>query len=237
MATLAFSPSLIKRSLWTLREGLIWAIAKRLESDRERLVVVADRGFAASHFFCWLTHPKVRLHFVVRVPAKVYVQWAGFQTLLSSLAVERGCWIWLPQLRYGPKKALLNVLIVWRPECKEPWILASSLEETHTIYRLYRQRTRIEALFKDAKGYFDLEDCHLRTGARITTLCFMLAVTLWWLALVVPTSPQWRAQVRLRGKLSWLRQALEWLRELLYKTLYQHPPNLPLPSLVVRESG
>lgn len=237
VAAVAFSPALIRRSLWTLREGLIWAVAKKLEAHQERLVVVADRGFAASHFFRWLTHPKVRLHFVVRVSAKVYVQWEGFKTLLSSLDVEPGCWLWLPRLRYGPKRALLNVLIVWRHGCKEPWILAASLDDPRAIYRLYRQRMRIEALFKDAKGYFRLEECQLQTGARISTLCFVLSVALWWLALVVPTSPHWHAQMRLRGKLSWLRQALEWLQQMMLSAFLDDPPELALPLLEVSRSG
>lgn len=237
VAALAFSPTLIKRSLWTLREGLLWAIAKELGEHKQRLVVIGDRGFAASHFFRWLRHPKVNLHFVVRVTAKVYVQWAGFQTLLSSLEVEPGCWIWLPKVQYGPKRVRANVLIVWRQGCKEPWILVSSLEDPTLIYRLYRQRMRIEALFKDAKGYFHLEDCQLQTGSRVSTLCFVLCVALWWLALTVPTSPHWHAQVRLRGKLSWLRQALEWLQQVMLTAFLEDPPQLPLILPEIKQSG
>jgi prepilin-type processing-associated H-X9-DG protein len=77
------------------------------------------------------------------------------------------------------------------------------------IYRLYRHR--IEALSRDAKGYFRPEECQVQTGARLSTL----SLALWWLALVVPSSPQWHSQVRLRGRLSWLRQALEWLQPMI----------------------
>jgi hypothetical protein len=111
VAALSFSRSPITRSLWTLRGGLIWALAKELGAHRGRLVVV-DRGFGASCFFRWCRHLKVRLHFVVRVPAKVYVQWEGSKALLSSLEPEPGCWVWLPQLRHGLERALHNVLIV-----------------------------------------------------------------------------------------------------------------------------
>jgi hypothetical protein len=50
IACLAFSPSLIKRSLWALRQGLIWRLYQALGDHRDRVVVVADRGFAPSHF-------------------------------------------------------------------------------------------------------------------------------------------------------------------------------------------
>jgi hypothetical protein len=88
VACLALSPSLIKRSLWALREGLIWRLHQGLGEHGKRMVVVADRAFAASHFFRWLKAAKV--HFVVRVPAKLYVQWPEFKALLSQLEIKPG---------------------------------------------------------------------------------------------------------------------------------------------------
>jgi len=69
VACLAFSPSLIRRSLWALREGLIWRLFQGLGEEGKRMVVVADRAFAASPFFRWLKAAKVQ--FLVRVPVKV----------------------------------------------------------------------------------------------------------------------------------------------------------------------
>jgi hypothetical protein len=127
VACLAFSPSLIKRSLWALREGLIWCLYQALGEERHRMVVVADRGFAASHFFRWLR--RARVHFVVRVPAKVYVQWHGFKALLSQLELKPGCRHWLPELQYGPKKAPLNILVYGGAGPHSPgcWLLSSTM--------------------------------------------------------------------------------------------------------------
>jgi hypothetical protein len=229
IACLAFSPSLIKRSLWALREGMIWRLYQALGEDRDRMVVVADRGFAASHFFRWLRRAKV--HFVVRVPAKVYVQWPGFKALLSQIELKPGCAHFWPGVRYGPKQAHLNLLVVWRRDCKVPWLLASSLDDPKEILRLYRLRMRIEAFFKDGKEHFDLELCRLQTGARICAFCFALSLAFWWLAFYAPLPPNWEAQVRIRGKLSWLTLAFEWLDALLLQYLLDlFPDDVLIPS-------
>lgn len=224
VACIAFSASQIKRSLWTLREGLIKCLYDALGEHASRMVVVADRGFAASHFFRRLRRAKV--HFVVRVPAKVYVQWAGLRALLSQLDLRPGCRHWLPDLRYGPKQARLNVLIVWQRNSRQPWLLASSLDDPQQIYELYRLRMRIEAFFKDGKQHFELERCQLQTGARISTLAFTLCLALWWLALEAPLPPNWESQVRTRGKLSWLTLAIKWIESLALTSLLLSPPLL-----------
>lgn len=235
IACLAFSPSLIKRSLWALREGLIWRLFQALGEDGNRMVLVADRGFAASHFFRWLKKAKVQ--FVARVPAKVYVQWPGFKALLSQIELKPGGHHFWCGVRYGPKKAQLNLLVLWRRDCTEPWMLASSLDDPNEILRLYRLRMRIEAFFKDGKQHFDLERCRLQTGARICTFCFALSLAFWWLALQTPLPPNWEAQVRIRGKLSWLTLAFEWLDSLVLEHLLQVLPALPTPHTEARETG
>jgi len=235
IACLAFCPSLIKRSLWALGEGMIWRLYQALGEDRDRLVVVADRGFAASHFFRWLCRAKV--HFVVRVPAKAYVQWPGIKALLSHIELKPGCAHFWPGVRYGPKKAHLNLLVVWRRDCQEPWLLASSVDDPKEILRLYGLKMRIEAFFKDGKEHFHLELCRLHTGARICAFCFALSLAFWWLALCASLPPDWEAQVRIRGKLSWLTLALECLDSLALQWLFHAFPDLPIPLSQVTQSG
>jgi len=127
VAAVGYRPERVKRRIWALRQGLIWCLYESLHEQCHRMVMVADRAFAASHCFRWLRC--YRIHFVVRVPAKVYVQWSGLKALLSSLELHPGCHHWLPALRYGPQQARLNVLVVWRRDCAEPWLLATSLDD------------------------------------------------------------------------------------------------------------
>lgn len=140
-----------------LREGLIWRLLQALGEEAKRLVIVADRAFAASHFFRWLKQAKV--HFVVRASAKVYVQWPGFKALLSQTELKPGCRRFLSTVRYGPKQAHLNLLAVWCRDCQEPWLLASSLDDPKEIRPLYGLRMRIEAFFRDGKGSASLWSC------------------------------------------------------------------------------
>jgi len=96
---------------------------------------------------------------------------------------------------------------------------------------------RIEAFFKDGKEHFDLERCRLQTGARICAFCFVLSLAFWWLALQAPLPPNWEAQVRIRGKRSWLTLALEWLDSLALQWLFDAFPDLSIPQRQVRQSG
>jgi len=235
VAAVAYSPASLKRSIWALRQGLIWCLHQGLGLQAPRMVVVADRAFAASHCFRWLGQQHI--HFVVRVPAKVYVQWSGWKALLSSLDLRPGRRQWLPDLRYGPRHATLNLLVVWRRDCAQPWLLATSLEDPKEVLRLYRLRMRIEAFFKDSKGRFALESCRLRTGARISTFCFALLLAFWWLALCLPLPPDWEIQVRIRGKLSWLSLALERLDGLLTELLLDHLADTLTPPQELHQSG
>jgi hypothetical protein len=235
VAGLAFSPTLIRHSLFKLREGLIWRLYRGLGEERKRMVIVADRAFAASHFFRWLT--QVKIHFVVRVPAKVYVHWPGFKALLSQLDLRPGHSHFWVGLHYGPKHAPLNLLAVWRRDCKEPWLLASSLEDPKEILRLYGLRMRIEAFFKDGKQQFALESCRLHTGARLCAFCFALSLAFWWLAWEVPLPPNWESQVRLRGQLSWLTLALEWLTNLAWEPLLNNELDPPTILAEASQSG
>lgn len=235
VAAVGYRPAQVKHSIWTLRQGLIWCLYESLQEQRHRMVIVADRAFAASHCFRWLR--RYRIHFVVRVPAKVYVQWSGLKALLSSLELHPGCHHWLPALRYGPQQARLNVLVVWRRDCAEPWLLATSLEDPTQVLALYRLRMRIEAFFKDSKTRFALESCRLRTGARISTFCFAVLLAFWWLATRLPLPPEWERQVRTRGKLSWLSLALELLDSRLLELLLLHLPDPPTLYQEVHQSG
>jgi hypothetical protein len=55
--------------------------------------------------------------------------------------------------------------------------------------------------------------------------------------LQAPLPPNWEAQVRLRGKLSWLTLAFEWLTELAPQSLFDAFPDLPTTHPQVRQTG
>lgn len=212
LALYAYHPKLLKRSLWSIREGLLSVILEALpRHDRTRLLLVADRGYAASHFFRRLLRSEVS--FVIRVPRRVLVYMSHGRYRLEELAADLnvGDRIFLEGVRYGPAKTKLNLVLWWKADQQEPWLLATTLSDARQACDQYRLRMRIEELFKDLKGTFALERCQCRTLNRITRLALFALAAFWALALLVRYPIAWTRYVTARGKLSFISLALEWL--------------------------
>jgi len=212
LALHAYSPQLLAKSVWSLREGLLAALLAALAPQaRNRLLLVADRGFAASHFFRRLL--AARVSFVIRVPRRVLLHMTHGEYCLETLAadLEQGDCHFLRGVRYGPMRARLNVLLWWHAGQPEPWLLATTLDDPRQVRRYYRLRMGVEEMFKDLKGRFCLEACQLQTLNRITRVCLFLLLALWALALLVRYPACWPRFVTTRGVLSFLSLSLEWL--------------------------
>jgi hypothetical protein len=212
LALYAYNARSIKRSVWILREGLIALIRQSLPPEqRSRLLLIADRGYAASHFFRRLI--RARVQFVIRVPRRVLLYMAHQTHRLEHLAADLkpGDCIFLTDISYGPAKATLNLLLWWEADQQEPWLLATTLTSAVEARRSYKQRMQIEELFKDLKGCFALEACRCTTLDRITRMALFLLISLWALALLVRYPAQFVRFITARGKLSFLSLALEWL--------------------------
>lgn len=212
LAIYAYAPPVLKKSLWAIREGLVSVIRDALPpADRQRLLLIGDRGYAASHFFRRLL--RAQIAFVIRVPRTVLVHMACGSHSLQTLAadLEPGQHHLLRQVQYGPVRARLNVVLWWQADQPEPWILATTLESAREARDYYRQRMGIEELFKDLKGRFALEACQLQTLNRITRACMFLSLALWALALLVRYGAGWQRFITARGALSFVSLALEWI--------------------------
>ena len=212
LALYAYCPQLLKKSLWAIREGLLVLMLEALPpSAQSRLLLVADRGYAASHFFRRLLARRVS--FVIRVPRRVLLRMAHARYRLETLAADLkpGDCVFLTEVEYGPARARLNVLLWWEQDQLEPWLLATTLPTAQQARHYYRLRMGVEELFKDLKQYFRLEACQLQTLNRITRVCLFLILALWALALLVRYPSRWSRFVTARGALSFLSLALEWL--------------------------
>jgi len=212
LALYAYQYGKIKKSLWAYREGLLRVIRESLsDSQRSRLLLIADRGYAASAFFRRLV--KEQIAFAIRVPRRVLFSMAHQQYRLEFLAAElnHGDCYFLTDVRYGPAKAKLNLLLWWEPEQPEPWLIATTLSSAEETKRYYRLRMGIEEMFKDLKHTFALESCQCRSTDRITRLGLFALVSFWALALLVRYPAPWVRYITARGALSFLTLALEWL--------------------------
>jgi IS4 transposase len=212
LALYAYSCPKIKKSLWAYREGLLSVIWNALPAaERGRLLLIADRGYAASAFFGRLL--KARIHFAIRVPRRVLLSMAHQRFHLEFLAAElnHGDCYFLKDVLYGPAKSKVNLLLWWEAEQPEPWLIATTLSSAAETKRYYRLRMGIEEMFKDLKTSFALESSQCQSADRITRLGLFALVGFWALALLVRFSQNWVRYVTARGALSFLTLALEWL--------------------------
>ncbi len=212
LALYAYHFTKIKKSLWAYREGMLSVIWGALpDEQRARLLLIADRGYAASAFFRRLV--KARINFAIRVPRKVLIYVGQQQLKLEFLAAElnHGDSHFLTDVLYGPAKAKVNLLLWWEPEQPEPWLIATTLPTAAQTKHYYRLRMGIEEMFKDLKSSFALESCQCRSTDRITRLGLFALVSLWALALLVRYPENWVRYATARGALSFLTLALEWL--------------------------
>jgi len=150
LALYPYVPERIKHSLWKLREGVLATALQRLQpAQRARVLLIADRGYAASRFFVRLL--RFRIAFVIRVPRRVLLHMAYGSESLERLAadLQLGQRIFLRDVYYGPARARLNVVLWWPADQPEPWLLATTLESAKEARNYYRQRMGIEELFKD----------------------------------------------------------------------------------------
>jgi hypothetical protein len=118
-----------------------------------RGVVVADRGFARASLFCRLGD--LKRDFDIRFDASTWLHLpdgtAGPAEEVAPVRPGQRCW--LPEAAYGKEERVpVAVLAVWDPSQKEPWYLATSLQDPDTTETLYRWRMRIECGNRDEKS-------------------------------------------------------------------------------------
>jgi hypothetical protein len=98
---------------------------------------------------------------------------------------------------------------------QEPWFLATTEARAARAVAIYRQRMRIEAEFRDLKGPFGLDELAAWQDAeRLARFLAWVAVYEWWLAFLwlVHRLQEWRPQVEVRGRLSWITITRAWLQ-------------------------
>ena len=90
---------------------------------------------------------------------------------------------WLPCCRLTAKYAYhVNLLAYWRSGEKEPWLLATNLDDPQAVLRCYRRRMWIEEMFGDLKGHgFDIESTQLRHFLRLSRLMLAVVLLYFWL--------------------------------------------------------
>lgn len=174
-------------------------------------VVVADREFARAAFFRFLK--RQRLHFVIRVDAETWVMHSSYSGAMGQLGLRPGQSRWLPRAAYGKEeREPINLLAVWGRGSKEPWLLASDLDDPRLIAQFYRKRMKIEHGFRDWKHHLRLKGTiQVQKAAHLERLLVGVIVVYWYLCLlgVRLNHPAHRAAVACGRRLSHFLLAVE----------------------------
>jgi hypothetical protein len=117
-------------------------------------------------------------------------------------------------------------LVAWQGEGHAaPWFVITSETEAPLVIRMYRQRMQIECEFRDLKGPLGLDAlARWQDQERVARFLAWMAIYewrlayLWLLHRLVTYQQQWQ----IRGTLSWIRIAREWLAYRL-RTATFHP--------------
>jgi hypothetical protein len=234
-----------QRSQNQLEQDAILAVVRALP-EGVRPAVLADRGFARASFFAWLNARG--LGYVVRLNKRTCLTESdGRRWKPGEEGTQPGWLEWAPDVRYAlyhgrPTEVVLSVALCWkvprsrarnsrRKPPREPWYLATSLEDAKTAASWYWQRGWIEQSFKDAKSLFGLARVQVGCPERLCRLLMALTVALSWLSLMglpeVGAMPRrWHAAVPQRGRASITSLVLALLDQ-----LGDLPPScLPRPS-------
>jgi hypothetical protein len=160
----------------------LWSFA----TPNQNIVVVADRGFARASLFRWfLNHQR---QFVIRFDADTWLRLPDGRVGATKqvIPIRPGERRWIPHALYAQEEQVpVALLAVWDVSEKEPWYLATSLDNDRATETCYRWRMRIEAGNRDDKTGVILRqggDHHKLTSVLHLHRLLLVNLCLHWLA-------------------------------------------------------
>lgn len=179
-----------------------------------QMVLIADAEFASGRFFQFLKRRKVR--FVIRVDAQTWVLSPEHRGPMGNLSIKPGGKrLWLKNVLYSKEhQEPVNLLAIWGEGYKEPWFLATNLDDPNLAEQFYRKRMKIEQGFRDWKHHLRLKGTlRVERAQRAEHLIMAVALLYWFISLIGTRldTPYQRAKVSYWGKTSFFVTGLELL--------------------------
>lgn len=148
-------------------------------------VIVADREFASAAFFRFLK--KQSTSFAIRVDAETHLLHPDYSGPMGAMGLKPGSRrVWLEGALYGKEeREPVNLLAVWEVGQKEPWFIASDLDDPKLVERLYRKRMKIEHGYRDWKHHLRLKGtAKVESAGQLAGLILGVVVLYWYLCLL-----------------------------------------------------
>ena len=147
-------------------------------------VLVADREFARASLFRFVK--SLKRHFVIRVDAQTWIRHGDYYGALEHMGLRPGDGPrWLPGALYGKsEQEPVSILAIWKEGNREPWFLATNLNEADAVFAQYHQRMKIEHQFRDWKHHLRLKGTLIVKRVDLAKgLMTVIAVSYWLIAL------------------------------------------------------
>lgn len=202
-------------------EAALQGLGEHLPGSRSRYVLIMDRGFPSNRLVARLQRDGWR--FVLRVKSNWRMEHPEHTGLMRD-AVPSGlvgpAARLLTQARLGyhekgcDRRSQANVVFFHGKGHAEPWFLVTSETDATAAVALYRRRMQIEQEFRDLKGPFGLDGlAQWHDLDRVACFLAWVAVYEWRLAYlwVEHHLTTFSEHLRVRGRLSWIRTAREWI--------------------------
>jgi len=166
---------------------------------RDRVVILADRGFAKHDL--WDLIKDMKAHWAIRVPRDRHIRVDGEWIELRHLGLNPGQTKILREvegLQEEPRKINLAIRRLPTGEAKDPeddtWYIATDAQDIPLALSWYSERFQIEEMFRDLKSRLHMDKHQLRTEQSVGKM--MLVVALAYL-IVLEDGTQWRGRLDL----------------------------------------
>jgi len=185
--------------------------------EGSQVVLLGDSAFRPGDLLYWLREHQ--WGYVIRQRKEVNIRYPnGNWFPIEQITIQKGetvavGWVWIARTNpFG----LTWLVLHWRPNEDEPWILVSHQAGERIALRWYAKRMWIEELIGDLKRHgFDLAATHLGSTARIENLLLGLAIAYVWLisigSWVVKQGTRYQVDRRERRDKSYFRLGWDWV--------------------------
>ena len=165
------------------KQRALLGYVRRLTPNGARVLVVGDSEFGAITTLKQLE--EWGFYYVMRQKSSHLVRSSQQQQWrqLGELIERRGEKVWLEGALLSRLHAhQTNLVLYWKKDEKEPWLLATNLPSSREALSSYKKRMWIEGMFSDFKGQgFDLESTRLRRLGKLSRLTLAVAMLYVWL--------------------------------------------------------
>lgn len=205
---------------------------------RDRVVILADRGFAKRDL--WDLIKDMKAHWAIRVPRDRHIRVDGEWIELRHLGLNPGQTKILREvegLQEEPRKINLAIRRLPTGEAKDPeddtWYIATDAQDIPLALSWYSERFPIEEMFRDLKSRLHMDKHQLRTEQSVGKM--MLVVALAYL-IVLEDGTQWRGRLdldRIQRSTPWGTLSVYRIAEICFELNLGEAPEL-LEEVVLR---